>query len=216
VGALTAADRRQALYDQISDAQLALRRAAAAAALKNDPLSQHLNALALSVSALGDICRATEIAHIEIAQTFKSQTDIVAQEAIAKVHASGMAIMQELAPKLADAAEWTMRQNFKTLRLRTVTGLALSLVAAILIPCAFTYAAGLNAGRFQGEVAAHVIQSALTAGPEAAMDWEQLMTDNDPVAAMVACRKNATIDAEGHRYCAMPIWLDQPQQHAPQ
>ena len=190
---------------------MTLRRAAATAALKNDPLSQHLNALAISISALGDMCRTTEITQIEIAHTLKSQTDVIAGEAIIKVHASGMAIMEELAPKLAATAEWTMRQNIKLMRLRTVIGVAAILVAGALIPSAFTYAAGLNAGRFQGEVAAHVIAGAIAAGPEAAVDWALLMANNNPVSALAACRKNITTDAEGHRYCAMPIWLDPPQ-----
>ena len=43
---ISPATRREALHDQITDAQMVLRRAAAAAALKSDPLAEQLHALA--------------------------------------------------------------------------------------------------------------------------------------------------------------------------
>jgi hypothetical protein len=78
----------------------------------------------------------------------------------------------------------------------------------------FTYAAGLNAGQTRGEEAAHTIQAAMAAGPNAAGTWSILMADNDPVSAMAACRKSIASDADGRRYCFMPVWID-PLAHAP-
>jgi hypothetical protein len=187
---------------------MALRRAAAAAVLKNDPLGEQLNALALCVSALGDIYQASETTQLDIAHTLKSQTDVIAQEAIAKVHASGMDIVNKLGPQLARAAEQTMRQKFAVLRLRTIIGLAVALSATALLPSAFTYAAGLNTGRFQGESAAHTIQTAMMAGPADAVAWAQLMQNNDAASAMAICRKNIQQDADGRHYCLMPVWTD--------
>jgi hypothetical protein len=40
------------------------------------------------------------------------------------------------------------------------------------------------------------------------------MADNDPVSAMAACRKSIASDADGRRYCFMPVWID-PLAHAP-
>ena len=79
---------------------------------------------------------------------------------------------------------------------------------AILVPSLFTYAAGLNNGRFQAEIAAHVIPAAMKASPAEALAWGQLMQDNDGVTAMAACRKSMQQDASGRHYCFMPVWTD--------
>jgi hypothetical protein len=34
------------------------------------------------------------------------------------------------------------------------------------------------------------------------------MADNCPVQAMPACRKAIQTDADGHRYCFLPAWLN--------
>ena len=112
----------------------------------------------MCVGALSDLYQASEATQIDIANTLKTQTGAIADEAIARVHASGMDIVNKLAPQLANAADRTMRQKITTLRIRSIVFLSLALALAILVPSLFTYAAGLNAGRFQGEVAAHDLQ----------------------------------------------------------
>jgi hypothetical protein len=77
-----------------------------------------------------------------------------------------------------------------------------------VVPCIFTYAAGLNAGRFQGEVASHLINVAMKSGPSEALAWGQLMQDNDGAVAMATCRKSMQQDASGRHYCFMPVWTD--------
>ena len=207
---IDSSSRQQITRTSPEEAQTALRHAALNASFKNDPLSVHLNALALAVGALGELYLASEATQIDIAETLKSQTDIVTREAIAKVHASGVSLVQGLGPQLASAAEWTMRQRFKIIRLRTIFALSAGLVAIVLIPCAFTYAAGLNVGRTQGEVAAHTIQKRMTNEPLDAPTWAMLMQYNDAVRAMSECRKNISKGAEGRRYCQMPVWIDPP------
>jgi hypothetical protein len=149
---ISPAARREPLHEQIVDAQMVLRRAAAAAALKNDPLAEQLQALAVCVGALSDLYQASEATQIYIANTLKTQTGT-----IDRVHASVMDIVNNLAPQLASAADRTMRQKINTLRIRSIVFLSLALALAILLPSLFTYAAGLNAGRFQGEVALLVL-----------------------------------------------------------
>ena len=78
----------------------------------------------------------------------------------------------------------------------------------ILSTSMFTYAAGLNAGRFQGEVASQLISVAIKAGPAEAIAWGQLMQDNNGASAMAVCRRNLQQDAEGRHYCFMPVWTD--------
>ncbi|MDE8343424.1 MAG: hypothetical protein POG24_06360 [Acidocella sp.] len=205
---ITPKARREALHEQITEAQMILRRAAAAAALKGDPLSEQLQALALCVGALSDLYQASEATQIDIANTLKTQTGAIANEAIAQVHASGMDIINQLAPQLANAAERSMRMKITTLRIRSIVALGLALALAILVPSLFTYAAGLNDGRFQAEIAAHLIPTAMKASPAEALAWGQLMQDNDGVTAMAACRKAMQQDASGRHYCFMPVWTD--------
>jgi hypothetical protein len=78
--------RREALHEQIAEAQMILRRAAAAAALKGDPLAEQLQALAVCVGALSNLYQASEATQIDIANTLKTQTGAIANEAIAQVH----------------------------------------------------------------------------------------------------------------------------------
>lgn len=205
---ISPAARREALHEQISEAQMILRRAAAAAALKSDPLAEQLQALAVCVGALRDLYQASEATQIDIANTLKTETGVIADEAIARVHASGMDIVNQLAPQLANAADRTMRMKITTLRIRSIVALGLALALAILVPSLFTYAARLNDGRFQAEVAAHVIPAAMKAGPAEALAWGQLMQDNDGATAMAACRKSMQQDASGRHYCFMPVWTD--------
>ena len=85
-----------------------------AARFKDDPLSEHLNALALCVGALGDIYQASEETQIDIAETLKSQTDIVTKEAIVRVEASGAELAAKIGPQIAASMlKWTTRQQFK-------------------------------------------------------------------------------------------------------
>jgi hypothetical protein len=205
---ISPAARREALHDQITDAQMVLRRAAAAAALKSDPLAEQLHALAVCVGALSDLYRASEATQIDIANTLKTQSGAIADEAITRVQASGMDIVNKLAPQLAAAADRTMRQKITTLRIRSIVFLSLALALAILLPSLFTYAAGLNAGRFQGEVATHLISAAMKTGPAEAISWGQLMQDNNGANALAACHKNLQQDAGGRHYCLMPVWTD--------
>jgi hypothetical protein len=205
---ISPAARREVLHEQITEAQMVLRRAAAAAALKSDPLAEQLQALAVCVGALSDLYQASEATQINIANMLKIQTGAIANETIDRVHASGMDIVKQLAPQLAYAADRTMRQKISTLRIRSIVALGLALALAILLPSLFTYAAGLNAGRFQGEVASQLISVAMKAGPTEAIAWGQLMQDNNGASAMALCRKNLQQDAGGRHYCLMPVWTD--------
>lgn len=193
-----------------------LRQAAASAAIKNDPLRQHLNALDLFVGVQGDIYEANEDSRRQITELLTSQTDITAKQVIAEaLHTEGSSIVDQPVPRLTSPTEKTLRQMLQTLRLRALCWSAGALAAIIAASGMFAYAAGLNAGRGQGEDAAHAIQTAMAAGPDAAMSWALLMSDNNPVPAMAACRKSVSTDAEGRHYCFMPVWLD-PRSNAPQ
>ncbi len=195
---ISPAARREAMHEQISEAQMILRRAAAAAALKSDPLAEQLQALAVCIGALSDLYQASEA----------TQTGVIADEAIARVHASGMEIVNKLAPQLTNAADRTMRQKITALRIRSIVFLSLALALSILLPSMFSYGVGLNDGRAQAEIASHLIPAAMKAGPAEAIAWGQLMQDNDGAKSLAACRKSLQQNADGRHYCLMPIGTD--------
>lgn len=202
--------RREVLHDKVEAAQTALRRAASAAVIQGDPLSEQLRAVAMSIGALADIYDASEDTQLEIADTLKTQSEKITQESLARVHASGVAIIDQLAPRLAGVVEKTTRDRLQTLRLRTLASFSGIALGVVLVVGGFAYAAGLNAGRTQGEVTAQTINAAMAFGPGAAAAWSSLMANNDPVHALAACQKNASTTAEGRRYCELPVWLDSP------
>ena len=81
------APRQEVLRKFVEEAQTALREAADASVVKNDPLCQHLNVLALSIGAHFVINCATEETQSVLARSIKTPTDTVTKgiESSAKV-----------------------------------------------------------------------------------------------------------------------------------
>jgi len=204
----TIAPRREAARTKLAEAQTAMFQTASAAVIKGDPLAGQLQALALCIGGLTEIFEASEDTKLEIAHIFRTQTDTVAKDAIEKIHASGMSIIDQLAPRLAAAAEQTMRRHIWTMRLRTILWSSGGLIALLIVSGCLTYGTGYTAGRTQGESNGRVISEAMNAGPGAATAWSTIMTLNDPVRALAACKQSITTDDEGRRSCSLPIWLD--------
>jgi hypothetical protein len=119
-------------------------------------------------------------------------------------------IIDQLAPKIASTIDIAVRQRVKILKIRILAGWGIAVLAVALLPSAFTYTAGLGTGRSQGENAAHAIQAAMAAGPDAAVGWGLLMANNSPGPELAECRKSITTDEYGRRSCPMPVWLDPP------
>jgi hypothetical protein len=118
--------------------------------------------------------------------------------------------MAQLAPRLVAVVERTTRAQMQNARMRIIIGGGAALAIGLALVAGVSYAAGFAAGRLQGEDSAHTISAAMAAGPGAASAWASLMADNDPVQALAACRKLVSTDANGRRFCAMPVWLDAP------
>lgn len=204
------ADHRESLRRTVAEAQAALRDAADAAVIKNDPLCKHLNALALSIGAHYEIYCASEVTQAALGQSIRSHSDAITRGVLDVVRSALNTVVKEVGPQLLKAALPTMQQALRFMKYRTIYWALLAMAALIVVSGMFSYAVGLNRGRYQGEVAAHAIQSVMVSGPDAATDWALLMANNDPVPALADCRKSVTTDTEGRRYCAMPVWLDPP------
>jgi hypothetical protein len=210
VDTVVPADHRESLRRKVAEAQATLREAADAAVIKNDPLCQHLNALALSIGAHYKIYCASEETQAVLEQSIRSHTDAITNGVLDVVRSSLNTMVKEVGPQLLKIALPTMQQALRFMKYRTIYWALLATAALVVVSGMFSYAVGLNHGRYQGEAAAHAIQSAMVSGPDAAMDWALLMANNDPAPALADCRKNITADAEGRHYCAMPVWLDPP------
>jgi hypothetical protein len=215
VDTVTAGCRSPELREKLDAALGAMHRAASAAVLKGDPLSEQLHVLAESIGALGEIYEASADTQREIVERLRTQADAVADRAIARVHASGVAIIDQLAPRLAMMVETSSRVHALNARVRVIFGGVAGLVIGLALVAGVAYAAGFASRRAQGEMTAHTVSAAMAAGPAAAgpaaaTAWGSLMADNDPVQALAACRKSVSIDANGRRFCAMPVWLDAP------
>lgn len=207
---VTASDRRTALRQKLDEARGAIHRAASAAILKGDPLAQQMEALAETLAALAEIYEASADTQLEIAEKLSTQAGAVTNEAIERVHASGVGIIDQLAPRLAAVVEQSTRAREKTLRIRTILGGVAALIIGLGLVAGVSYAGGYASGRAQGELAGQTIATAMAAGPGAASAWASLMADNDPVRAVAICKKAISSDSHGRRYCSMPVWLDPP------
>jgi hypothetical protein len=207
VDTVVPADQRESLHRKVVEAQATLREAADTAVIKNDPLCQHLNALALSIGAHYEIYCASEETQAALGQSVRSHTDAITRGVLDLTHTSLNAMTKEVGPQLLKASLPTMQQALRFVKYRSIYWALVAMLVTLVTSNMFTYAAGLNIGRGQGELAANTIQAAMAAGPNAASDWALLMADNDPVSAMAECRKAVQTDADGRHYCSMPVWL---------
>ena len=186
----------------------ALKASAELAQLTDDPAAGALAVLVGVMESLAAQFAARDAERQELARSLQWQADRIADEAQARVQASGAAILETLAPELSRLVQRTVQQRLWTLKLRTLLAAAGAGVGLAVVTFAVSYGAGYAAGRQNGLLAAKTIVAALTAEPQAAAAWFRIMTANDPTAALAACRDHTVRDAQGRRYCVLPIWLD--------
>ncbi len=188
----------------------ALRDSAQLARLTDDPAAPALEAM---VRVLGSAARQFQLRdreRKEIAASLESRARRIAEDATKQIQASGTTIIERLAPELSRLVERSIRQRLWTVRIKTLAT-ACGMAVGLSIACfAFGYGTAYKTGHNDGLLEGKVIAAAMATGPQAAATWAQLMALNDPVQAMKACRSGVSTDAQGRRYCAMPVWLDPP------
>jgi hypothetical protein len=200
-----------ALRAKVEKASGALQQAALAAHLNDDPLKEQLQAMALTLPVIMEVSELGASIQADIAASLDSKAEAVAEEAIARVQTAGMGILDQLTPRLVALVERSSHRRLKVWRLRSILGLAALALLALSVSGGYVYAIGYTAGRTNGELVGHTIAAAMTAGPEAAADWAELIVANDPREALVSCKKSVETDEHGRRYCQMPVWLEPPQ-----
>ncbi len=186
----------------------ALKDRAHLAQLTDDPAAGALTVLVGVMDGLAAQFAVRDAERQELVRSLELQTDRIATDALARVQASSVAIIDQLAPELSRLVQRTVHQRLRTIKLRTVLAAAGAAVALTVVIFALSYGAGYAAGRQNGLQSARTIAATLTAEPQAAAAWARVLAANDPVAALAACRKHSARDAGGRRYCAMPVWLD--------
>ncbi len=195
---LTALD---ALRAKVADTREAFERAASASYLHDDPAKDQLLAMGLAMDAMLQICEINDASQKNVTASLEAKVEEIAGKATQQ-------LVEQAGPDVADAIESATRFQLKTVRLRSILGSAAGVLVGAALIAGFSYSAGFEAGRTNGEVAANTIAAAMAAGPSAATAWSVLMADNDPVQALAACRKSIAIASDGRRYCSMPVWLD--------
>jgi len=205
-----ATERRLAVRAKLEAARSEMQRAASAAAFKGDPVASIMESFVGALDALGAIYEASAETQIEIVDRLRQGADEVAEEAIERVHSSGVSMIDQLASRLAVVVERTTRTKLQALRMRTILGGTAAIIVGMGLVFGFSYSTGYASGRTQGEVIAKTIAAAMVTGPGAAAAWSTLMANNDPVRALAVCKQSVSTDAHGRRYCAMPVWLDPP------
>jgi hypothetical protein len=200
----------EALRAKVAETVAAFERAAAVSYMNDDPAKEQLHAMGSAISTLLQVCEVADATNRAISASLDNKAAEVADEAISRVEAVGMGIVEQLTPKLVALVENTSRQRLVTWRIKSILGTAAVVLIAFALSGGYLYSAGYAAGRTNGELVGHTISAALAAGPVAAADWANLMAWNDPSQALATCEKSTQTDSHGRRYCPMPVWLDPP------
>jgi hypothetical protein len=189
---------------------LGLKDSAELARLTDDPAAPSLLALLRVLESMGAQFRLRDRDRQAMAVALEQRVARLRDEAMARVEASGANVVERLAPDLSRLVERSVRQRLWIVRLRTVLISAGGAVGLVLLSLAAGYGIGFQTGHTTGLNDGKTVVAAMAAGPAAADSWARLMADNDPVAALKACRNSGGRDASGRHYCLMPVWLDPP------
>ena len=187
----------------------ALRDSADLARLTDDPAAPSLEALVRVMTTVERQFQAREGERKLVVAALDARAKRIAEDATKRIEASGATIVAGLAPELAKLVDRSVRLrvwNVRTGTLAAVGGVAVALAVACF---AVGYGLAYKAGRNDGLLAGKTIAAAMSAGPEAAVAWAQLMAANDPVQGLKACRAAIEHDHD-RRSCLMPVWLDPP------
>jgi len=187
-----------------------LRDSSRYARLSGDPAADSLAAMVRVMESVAVAFRTRMAERTQISQSLRQEVDAISQAAITRVEARGAATVESLVPRLVALTERAVERRLWLVKLRTLILAGGAVCVLVLAVFALSYGAGYASGRQDGLIAANTIAAAMAAGPHAASAWAKLMAANDPVQALAACRKKSVKDAQGRRYCALPVWLDPP------
>jgi hypothetical protein len=123
-----------------------------------------------AVGTLLQVCEVADIANRDIAASLNSNADKLADEAVGRVSAAGMGILDQLTPRLVTLVERSSRQRLATWRIRSIIGTVAVALLALAVSGGYVYAIGYTSGRTSGGLIGRTISAAMAAGPEVAAD----------------------------------------------
>jgi hypothetical protein len=185
-----------------------LEHSAEFARLSGDPAAESLTALWQVLAGMGALMHARQAERAEVAAAVARETKVVVGQATAEKNRRSIALVEQLGPDLARAADRYTAARLWSIKLRTLIAAGATAVALATTVFAVSYGAGYSNGRNAGLLAGKAIAAAMAAGPAGAMAWSRLMANNDPAAALKNCKSER--DATGRRFCRMSVWLDPP------
>jgi hypothetical protein len=195
-----------------------MRAAARQAGIDDDgPLTPLLDVFMLTLDRLGALTDrnariSTEhTAALDTALTLARQAANAETERFyASLDAAKAETVRDVAQHIARSADAALRRRVQVFDRNTALVAAGVLVGSILIALAGGYWWGdsnATAGIRETEVG---LQAAFSDGPEAARDWLNLMTWNNPEKALAQCRGPAVFTDYGRRACGVPLWIEKP------
>jgi hypothetical protein len=187
---------------------MGLEHSAEFARLSGDPAAESLTALWQVLAGMGALMHARQAERAEVAAAVARETKLVVDQASAEMNRRSVALVEQLGPGLAHAAERYTAARLWSIRLRTVAAAGAMAATLASVVFAVSYGAGYSNGRSVGLLAGKTIAAAMASGPAGAAAWSRLMANNDPAAALKNCKSER--DATGRHFCRMPVWLDPP------
>jgi len=192
----------------IEKMQAEIERTVQLAGLKNDPTLPLLKVLATSFNLQWRLHDQAILHQRDASSQLDRQVAESVRSGEVALQASKLAIMDQLAPAIAQEVSSITKSRLWTIKLRTGL-IGTAVIVGLMIICgSLTYGTGYNAGRTKGDEDGKVMAAAMATGPEVASAWASLMSLNDPVKEMVVCRQNIAADSQGRHYCPMPVWID--------
>lgn len=202
----------------MADLVARMRVAARQAGIDDDgPLTPLLQALALTLDQLGTLTDRNARISAEHAAALSATLNQARQAADAETErfhahldAAKAETVRDVANHIARSADEALTRRVRVFDRNSALTAAAVLVGSILL----AGAGGYWWGDSDASVALHQTEAGLQAafrnGPQAARDWLNLMTWNDPEQALAQCRGTAVSIQFGRRACTVPLWIEKP------
>ena len=199
----------QGLGEEITRLQAELERGAQLAGLRNDPTWPLIKALSTSLGVqwrLHD--QSIQCFHDASERLDRQLADNITQAENA-LDTRRAAIIESLVPILSDLTVKNARAWRRTVTLKTaITFGAFAVVLALGVGMA-GYGAGWQSGRsLSVKASGDLAVASRDAGPAAEAALAGMIRANNLAEAWARCQAMATVDKNGRRVCAMPMWLD--------
>jgi hypothetical protein len=184
--------------------------------LLNDPLRYVFGAVSTALGVMFQLFAVNAQQYSDVSDGLNRQARDVVTRARLEIEVAQAQSIQTIAAAIASSAEQALCRRARTLD----RWLALTAAGSLFGLAVVCLAGGVWWGRASAMASiAHSeagIAAAIRERPAEAKEWLQLMQANDVQQGLQACSGLWTDPKTGRRACSMPVWLDPPQNPAPQ